>query len=116
MDRAHRIGQQRTVNVYRLICKETLEEKILRCQSLKLDASQTVICDQNRSINSMNTDQLLDLLCDDESNDNEKKLIDQSPSSRKKEMLNMAAMEKLWDQSQREYDEAFDVKSFVKSM
>lgn len=29
MDRAHRIGQKRVVNVYRLITKGTLEEKIM---------------------------------------------------------------------------------------
>ena len=29
MDRAHRIGQTRTVNVYRLILKETIEEEIM---------------------------------------------------------------------------------------
>ena len=30
MDRAHRIGQKRVVNVYRLITRGTLEEKIMR--------------------------------------------------------------------------------------
>jgi TATA-binding protein-associated factor len=30
MDRAHRIGQKKVVNVYRLISRGTLEEKILR--------------------------------------------------------------------------------------
>eukprot|EP00957_Ditylum_brightwellii_P154435 11752262-Ditylum_brightwellii.AAC.1 len=32
MDRAHRLGQTRTVNVYRLITKGTLEEKIMGLQ------------------------------------------------------------------------------------
>ena len=31
MDRAHRIGQKKVVNVYRLITKGTLEEKIMGC-------------------------------------------------------------------------------------
>jgi len=36
MDRAHRIGQKKVVNVYRLITKNTLEEKVL---SLSLSLS-----------------------------------------------------------------------------
>lgn len=31
MDRAHRLGQKRVVNVYRLIMRDTLEEKIMGC-------------------------------------------------------------------------------------
>ena len=34
MDRAHRIGQKKVVNVYRLITRGTLEEKIMRYQML----------------------------------------------------------------------------------
>jgi len=34
MDRAHRIGQKKVVNVYRLIMRNTLEEKIMGCVAL----------------------------------------------------------------------------------
>jgi SNF2 family DNA or RNA helicase len=30
MDRAHRLGQTKTVHVYRLIARHTLEEQIMR--------------------------------------------------------------------------------------
>ena len=30
MDRAHRIGQKKVVNVYRLVTRGTLEEKIMK--------------------------------------------------------------------------------------
>ena len=36
MDRAHRLGQKKVVNVYRLITKGTLEEKIMGSVSLPL--------------------------------------------------------------------------------
>ena len=32
MDRAHRLGQKRVVNVYRLITRNTIEEKIMNLQ------------------------------------------------------------------------------------
>ena len=37
-DRAHRIGQQQVVTVYKLIMKDTLEEKILEMQEKKAGA------------------------------------------------------------------------------
>ena len=36
MDRAHRIGQKKEVFVYRLVTKDTLEEKIVQRQAIKL--------------------------------------------------------------------------------
>jgi SWI/SNF-related matrix-associated actin-dependent regulator of chromatin subfamily A member 5 len=36
MDRAHRLGQTRPVNVYRLVTQNTVEEKILERQAIKL--------------------------------------------------------------------------------
>ena len=43
MDRAHRIGQKKVVNVYRLITKGTIEERILGLQTFKLKIANTVV-------------------------------------------------------------------------
>lgn len=61
MDRAHRLGQQRAVNVYRLIMRGTLEEKIMSLQRFKMSVANTVINADNSSLNTMDTAQLLDL-------------------------------------------------------
>jgi len=42
MDRAHRLGQTRTVNVYRLLMAGTLEEKVMSLQQFKMDMANTV--------------------------------------------------------------------------
>merc|ERR1719495_1311474 len=61
MDRAHRIGQKKVVNVYRLITRNTLEEKIMSLQKFKLKTAQTVITSENANIATMGTDNVLDL-------------------------------------------------------
>ena len=62
MDRAHRLGQQRTVNVYRVLIKGTLEERIMSLQAFKLDVANTVVSQDNASMTAMDTTRLLDLL------------------------------------------------------
>ncbi|CAE7140157.1 unnamed protein product [Rhizoctonia solani] len=61
MDRAHRLGQKKVVNVYRLITKGTLEEKIMGLQRFKLNIANSIITQQNSGLASMDTDQVLDL-------------------------------------------------------
>ncbi|MBQ6342179.1 MAG: DEAD/DEAH box helicase [Anaerolineaceae bacterium] len=61
-DRAHRIGQTNTVTVYRLIVKDSIEEKILALQEAKKDLAESILSGDNISITSMSTDELLNLL------------------------------------------------------
>jgi len=46
MDRAHRIGQKNVVNVYRLICKNTVEERKMNVQAFKMFVSERIIDDK----------------------------------------------------------------------
>lgn len=61
MDRAHRLGQRKVVNVHRLIMRGTLEEKVMSLQKFKVSVANAVINAENASMKTMNTDQLLDL-------------------------------------------------------
>lgn len=49
------------MNVYRLITRGTLEEKIMGLQKFKMSIANTVISQDNASMQSMGTDQLLNL-------------------------------------------------------
>ena len=62
MDRAHRIGQRRVVNVYRLIVRQTLEERIMSLQHFKRSLADAVVNADNSNVaTDLNTNQLLDL-------------------------------------------------------
>ena len=57
---------KQVVNVYRLITRNTLEEKILGIQKFKLKTANSVITKDNSSLSSMATDQVFDLFSLDE--------------------------------------------------
>ena len=61
-DRAHRIGQEKIVSVFKLIAKDTIEEKILELQSSKKDLADSIISEEHTSITSLSREELLDLL------------------------------------------------------
>mmetsp|Transcript_14285 Transcript_14285/g.33262 ORF Transcript_14285/g.33262 Transcript_14285/m.33262 type:complete len:595 (+) Transcript_14285:132-1916(+) len=61
MDRAHRIGQKRTVHVYQLVTMNSIEEKTMVLHERKLAMSKAIVNTENSSMHSMGTDRLLDI-------------------------------------------------------
>ncbi len=60
-DRAHRIGQQRPVTVYRLVSRNTIEEKIVRLHQEKRDLASSLL-DGSDMVGRMSADDLLKLI------------------------------------------------------
>lgn len=125
MDRAHRIGQKKVVNVYRIITKGTLEEKIMGLQKFKMNIASTVVNQQNSGLASMDTGQLLDLFdtsnvpsqdADAAQKENNKKMDDIANETgltgKAKEAL--GELQELWDPSQ--YEEEYNLDTFIKKL
>ena len=63
INRAHRIGQDRAVNVYRLVAQDTIEEKVCQLQAHKQRLIDTVVDDVgDGGTQGMDIDQLIELL------------------------------------------------------
>lgn len=62
MDRAHRLGQKKVVNVYRFLMRGTLEERIMSLQRFKIDVANAVVNSDNVSTASMDTSGVIDNL------------------------------------------------------
>jgi hypothetical protein len=62
IDRAHRIGQKKTVFTYKFISKETVEEKILSLQQRKLDLANDLVTSDESILRALSEDEVLDLL------------------------------------------------------
>ncbi len=61
-DRAHRIGQQRPVQVYKLIAQDTVEERILHLQAVKQSLADAVVRADGLSLSALSNDELMELL------------------------------------------------------
>ncbi|XP_025098082.1 TATA-binding protein-associated factor 172-like isoform X2 [Pomacea canaliculata] len=120
MDRAHRIGQKKVVNVYRLITRGTLEDKIMGLQKFKMTVATTVIGQDNASLQTMSTEQLLDLFtldCQSKGTTMGMQLptSQSSPQTGRESMRAILdSLEELWDEKQ--YESEYNLDSFMKSL
>ncbi|XP_036356640.1 TATA-binding protein-associated factor 172 [Octopus sinensis] len=120
MDRAHRIGQKKVVNVYRLITRGTLEEKIMGLQKFKMTIANTVISQDNSTLRTMGTDQLLDLFILDVNQRDSDKVNSKDLKNRKhanqQESIRsiLDSLGDLWDEKQ--YESEYNLDTFLKSL
>ena len=61
-DRAHRIGQKRVVTSYKLIARDTVEEKILNLQKRKREMASAMLETEEPLMTGLTTDDLAELL------------------------------------------------------
>lgn len=76
MDRAHRLGQEKKVNVYRIITEDSIEERILEVQKKKVEMSNAIVNTDNSTMYSMGTDRLLDIVTTSSRNGKEDEIDD----------------------------------------
>ncbi len=62
IDRAHRIGQTQRVFAYRLICRDTVEDKIIELQKTKRDLADAIVSANNSVIRDLTAEDLQMLL------------------------------------------------------
>ncbi|PKA51093.1 putative chromatin-remodeling complex ATPase chain [Apostasia shenzhenica] len=123
MDRAHRLGQRKVVNVHRLIMRGTLEEKVMSLQKFKISVANAIINAENASLKTMNTDQLLDLFTpasasrkvSGASTSSSGSLEEDLKTSGKKGLKAILnGLEELWDQSQ--YADEYNLSHFLEKL
>jgi TATA-binding protein-associated factor len=111
MDRAHRLGQKSTVNVFRAIIKDSYEERLMSMQRFKIGVAETVVSIENASINTLHAGEFIDLFSSSvgEGEDKKKSQAGQRPKHVVEELT------KNWEELYGgQYDDEFDVEKFTR--
>ncbi len=62
IDRVHRSGQTRSVMAYRIVCRDTIEEKVLELSSRKRNLADSIIGNEGLTLSDLTLDDLESLL------------------------------------------------------
>lgn len=120
MDRAHRIGQKKVVNVYRLITRNSLEEKIMSLQKFKILTANTVVSAENASLQTMGTSQIFDLFQQQQQGSNKAHGSNTGSAATAAGSGGMSMntiienLPELW--SEHQYEEEYDLGNFVQAL
>jgi SNF2 family DNA or RNA helicase len=60
--RSHRIGQERHVFAYRLVCRDTVEERVLELQARKRDLAAAILAGDGAPLKDLTREELERLL------------------------------------------------------
>ncbi|KCV72537.1 hypothetical protein H696_00129 [Fonticula alba] len=137
MDRAHRLGQTRAVHVYRLLTRNSLEDRIMGLQRFKIAVADSIVGADNKGLATMGTEQLFDMF-ETSSADAAAALqasgaatAGSDPSNHLVDALTLGgggaaaaeagspaalAMANLWDSTANQYGDEYDVAGFVRSL
>jgi SNF2 family DNA or RNA helicase len=58
IDRVYRIGQDKNVFAYRMICRDTIEERIIQLQTKKLQLSEELISEDEGFVKNLNEEDI----------------------------------------------------------
>ena len=61
-DRAYRIGQTKNVYVIKLICKDIIEEKVIKLQNLKKELAESIVLSDEQKQIKLTKQDILELL------------------------------------------------------
>eukprot|EP01083_Nonionella_stella_P066886 176501_1 len=130
MDRAHRIGQNKTVHVFRIIVRNTIEWQIINKQRFKQYCANAVIKKENKSLQQMqhNSGSILDLFYMNQNADQNHKNVTQEKNTidslgeinQKTKKQN--ALTKMLDTLANmtiihdEYNKEYDLKTFISNL
>lgn len=99
---------------HRLVTTGTLEEKIMSLQKFKLTIANTVISQENASLQTMATDQLLDLFSLDPHSGGHGSADQKSACNSRGVKSVLENLPDLWEESA--YESEYDLTAFIRSL